>query len=117
MKVEISELTGPALDWAVAKCEGRTWEAVESFIAYHEIDCEMNYSTDWAQGGPIIDRMLDSGAEMVQMNDSHIPVRDIFVRTKDGGWIRGSTALIAAMRCYVASVIGNAVDVPDELAV
>jgi hypothetical protein len=34
----------------------------------------------------------------------------------DMQWIcRGPTPLIAAMRCYVASKMGDEVDVPDEL--
>lgn len=57
MKMKTSELTGVALDWAVAKCEeysgqvyvkdGKLYEPL-----YEEFLC---FSTDWAQGGPIIE--------------------------------------------------------------
>jgi hypothetical protein len=109
MKVKTSELKERALDWAVAQTKGRIWEAVKSFIAYHE-DGEMNYSTNWAQGGPIIERegigFFPSeregkprwGARMVNTYISY-----------------GPTPLIAAMRCYVASKLGDEIDIPEEL--
>jgi hypothetical protein len=52
--MKISELTGAALDWAVAKCEGvlMRWER----STHDEAPLEYSPSTDWAQGGPIIER-------------------------------------------------------------
>ncbi len=106
--MKTSELTGAALDWAVAKCEGRAFEAVESFMTYHD-DGEMHYSTDWSQGGPIIER------EGIRLH-----------RSMTGQWwagpesdphrpVDGPTPLIAAMRCYVASRLGDTSDIPEEL--
>jgi hypothetical protein len=100
MKIQASDLKDLALDWAVhyaihGECEG---------YSPHE------YSTDWAQGGPIIER------EKLAIEPY-----------QDGGWIctsptdrwhgnkSGPTPLIAAMRCYVASKLGDTVDVPEEL--
>ena len=103
MKIKTSELTGAALDWAVAKCEGREWESADSFLAYHEPG-DMNYSTDWAQCGPIIAREgVEFGASGMQAS------------IVDGRTYYGSTHLIAAMRCYVASKLGDEVEVPEEL--
>jgi hypothetical protein len=111
MKIKTSELTGTALDWAVAKCGGGG-NFPASFKQAHENGMS-NYSTNWAQGGLIIER------EGI----------DICTSTR-GGWIatllidcendevvrgEGETCLIAAMRCYVASELGFKVDVPDEL--
>jgi hypothetical protein len=48
IKLKTSELTGAALDWAVAKCEVGD--------AINEIDDPHFYSTDWALAGPIIER-------------------------------------------------------------
>jgi hypothetical protein len=55
-----SELTSLALDWAVAKCEGAYTPSVDTDI---DGTIRINYggmypewSTDWAQGGPIIER-------------------------------------------------------------
>lgn len=98
--MKTSELTGAALDWAVAKCEGREWESADSFLAYHEPG-DMNYSTDWAQGGPIIERERISWAD--------------FGKFFKAGDYKGPTPLIAAMRCYVASKIGDDVEIPEEL--
>src|SRR5574343_306286 len=61
LNMKTSELTGAALDWAVAKCEG----IVKTYI--HKGYCKqwldfcgteefLLYSTYWAQGGPIIER-------------------------------------------------------------
>jgi hypothetical protein len=111
MKTQTSELTGQALDWAVAQCKGRVWESVESFIDYHD-DEWMNYSTKWAQGGPIIEQ------EKISVSPEYLPgsgwvadTRNISEKTHQ----YGPTALVAAMRCYVASKLGDEVDVPDEL--
>ena len=108
MKIKTSELTGAALDWAVhqAWCEG----------ACHD-EPYPNYSTDWGQGGPIIER-------------EEIGIQCIPAGTRKGWWalvtsrfhdrsspdeVRGDTPLIAACRCYVASKLGDAVDIPEEL--
>ena len=112
--MKTSELEGAALDWAVAKCEG---EKVESFgrfgvavISKREM---YSPSSNWAQGGPIIER------ESISIERKH-----------DGWWmasckyhyaddpmylVLGDTPLIAAMRCYVVSKLGEYVDVPEEL--
>ena len=45
MKIRTSELTGAALDWAVAKAIGE-----------YKPMAVPHYSTDWALGGPIIER-------------------------------------------------------------
>jgi len=101
MLMKTAELTGAALDWAVAKCEG--------VINGDDLDIgfirERGYtpSTDWAQGGLIIEREKLS----VEWIDSERWLC---------GWHSGKTPLIAAMRCYVASKLGDYVDVPEELA-
>ncbi len=118
MKMKASELQGAALDWAAAKAEGFTptqaWTYGEVAIwkgrAYKYAP-----STDWAQGGSIIER-------------EGISLRRGFA--DDGGfegWVAqlwaqdttvfedGPTPLIAAMRCYVASKLGDEIDVPSEL--
>jgi len=103
-----SELTGAALDWAVAKCElPEGWPDTEIVLGD-----ATDYSTNWAQGGPIIERerlliQPEIGKEgmgnawyAVSMNDT-----DSY----------GPTPLIAAMRCYVASKLGDNIDIPEEL--
>jgi hypothetical protein len=105
-----SDLTGAALDWAVAKCEGKNvdpWHAALSgWLNEHR------YSADWAQGGPIIEReKLDVCI--------HKPTHQWCSATQSsvGRFARGygPTPLVAAMRCYVASKLGDEVDIPEEL--
>jgi hypothetical protein len=103
MKIKTSELTGAALNWAAAKCEGLP--VTEKHYDLRFID-EYPFSTDWAQGGPIIER------ERIELeHDGFI----WWARIKADEDYSGPTPLIAAMRCYVASKLGDAVDVPDEI--
>ena len=110
--MKTSELTGHALDWAVAKCEG---------IDYGKDDVRFRgayarkYSTDWAQGGPIIER-----EKMSVSYQQHDKFPDICWTAYAGDGnprkgYSGPTPLIAAMRCYVASKLGDTVEIPKEL--
>lgn len=117
MKINTSELVGPALDWAVAVCQGISWE--QGDLDAREYGPGYSPSTNWAQGGEIIER------EKIDLT------WDVTLRHKDGGWTAigqdptdldaplcqedGPTPLVAAMRCYVASRLGDEVDVPEEL--
>jgi len=75
-------------------------------------------STDWAQGGPIIEREkldIKSPRPNWQKYTAYIPqwrqgcgVSETFAQY-------GPTPLIAAMRCYVLSVQGDTIDIPEEL--
>ena len=104
--MKTNELTGAALNWAVAKCEGLiNGDALDvGFI------CEGGYtpSTNWAQGGAIIERemieIIPQSAALwdAMKRDQHIP--------NDG-----PTPLIAAMRCHVASKLGDDAELPQEL--
>ncbi len=96
--MKTSELCGAQLDWAVAKAEGYPDEDIL-------VDCE-NYSADWRWGGSIIEReriRLDPRGVWVAGHDSS---NDEYL---------GSTPLVAAMRCYVASKLGNEIDLPVEI--
>jgi hypothetical protein len=130
MKIKTSELTGRALDWAVATCEGRAplydmhshgriWRGwwLSKGGEYEELPY---YSTDWAQGGPIIEREKLCIGYRYQCDPAYCNLldRDIicWARTTAGGYLKyGPTPLIAAMRCYVTRKLGDEVDVPEEL--
>lgn len=107
MKIKTSDLTGPALDWAVATCEGVDSEAARLF---HE-DGHYNYSTDWAHGGPIIERERMT----LTYNENDDAWEAYYETGMNDDYERGPTPLIAAMRCFVASKLGDEVDVPEEL--
>ena len=118
MKIKTSELNGLALDWAVAKCESVNAEAFRLYYRDAEGDgnLEFHYSTNWAQGGPIIER---ENIEMKKGNPLYFPKGNEKGEHYENLWIAGKmngpTPLIAAMRCYVASKLGDEVVVPDEL--
>ena len=111
MEMKTSELTGAALDWAVAKCEGFKYEMYEHNRKKWENGLHRPQhwqpSTDWAQGGTIIERekiALDFDGKKWCASNNHKPLANY-----------GLTPLIAAMRCYVVSKLGDTVDVPKEL--
>ena len=118
--MKTNELTGAALDWAVAKCEadnpmvymrwytdGRPDQPHYGISGSSE---PFNPSIDWAQGGPIIER---EGILLDQYHD--FPNWAASCPPKSGFNRFGPTPLIAAMRCYVASKLGDTVEVPIEL--
>ena len=120
--MKTSELTGAALDWAVAKadeerdvlfCQRQYGRLLVRTPGNHEThDSEWPYapSTDWAQGGPIIER------EAMCISRTNKTREEPWAAYIDGYyWIDGPTPLIAAMRCYVASKLGDNIDIPEEL--
>lgn len=115
--MKTSDLTDAALNWAVARCEGKNITLMRNDDGslfpqpvWADGLWQLNYSTDWAQGGPIIERGRIS-TEWSSLWDSWT-ARDL----RNAAFsFTGPTPLIAAMRCYVASKLGDEVDVPDEL--
>ena len=105
MKIKTSELAGPALNWAVAYAKGFPpffgWDAVK------EEETTIPYTTDWGLGGPIIEH---EQIDVKFCNPAAGWAADGFRCTRFG-----ATPLIAAMRCYVTSKLGDEVDIPDEL--
>ena len=124
--MQTNELTGAALDWAVATAEGLPKAVDSSGLDGPVIVCgfeqEMLHSqhrkgqewkayrpsTNWAQGGPIIER------EYIELH-TYSENDDGIVTWRANDFMDGPTPLIAAMRCYVASTLGDTVDVPKEL--
>jgi len=125
--MKTSELTGAALDWAVAKIEGvdvnvdnlydpPTPHGAVLRLGNDDGDEEYLYqpSTDWAQGGPIIERE-SMALHMEAPREWH--ALQWWDDTDGAGYIsmKGSTPLIAAMRCYVASKLGYEIEIPEEI--
>lgn len=122
MKVKTSEMEGMVLDWAVRTCQGwrnlhwhtyRGAEPQQKVLAmWHNRDWNelANMPVEWDDAGPIIERerlcVLDQGGCF----SAHYSRG----KTVAQRW-NGPTILIAAMRCYVASKMGEEVEVPDEL--
>lgn len=129
-RVKVAEATGPVLDWIVAKAEGLSYRYDDKYgpMCFRPSTTKgtvqwdsapLPYSTDWSQGGPIIER------EKIDLCWS--PGRTACMATISVLWPKeldcglrcvsmvGPTPLIAAMRCFVASKLGDEVDVPEEL--
>lgn len=114
MLIKTSELTGAALDRVVVLALGYTIDdngcAVRDNIAEFNVDC-FNPSTNPAQGYPIIERekiTTDWAYRMEWKARLYVPAEEPWVFT-------GPTILIAAMRCFVASKLGDEVEIPEEL--
>jgi hypothetical protein len=119
VKIKTDELTGAALNYAVAKCGGRDIEfddPREPWLTRDGIADQPLHSytpsTDWAQGGPIIEQ--ERIATEYEVNDDEEENWMACVLSLTVGYY-GPTPLVAAMRCYVASKLGDGVDVPEEL--
>jgi len=112
--MKVNELTGAALDWAAAQAEGLL------AFGHRKIsdDCVITLSTgefeifkpssNWAQGGPIIER------EYIELTIDLAWNAAIRGGDKDD-IAHGPTPLIAAMRCYIMSQLGDEIEIPEEL--
>jgi hypothetical protein len=103
MKTE--ELTGAALDWAVAKCEGKSHIVKELYKYFY------SPSTDWKIGGPIMERegidcTFHPGAT-IHWTAMHVDCDHID--------FRAPTLLEAVMRMYVYIKLGDEVEIPEDL--
>ena len=118
--MKTSELTGAALDWAVTCCD----QPDHTSDVWRVFRNECNYSTNWAHGGPIIEReelsvepLYTSGGLDCWQAYSHnlrYDARGNYIQGSDNRKY-GPTPLIAAMRCYVASKLGDEVEIPEKL--
>lgn len=115
--MKTSELVGPALDWAVATCEHDELAALniqhpEQAKHYPKI----TPSSNWAQGGPIVEReriQLEHNAPMAAASIAWIATRHTVTGRENMSF--GPTPLVAAMRCYVASKLSDEIEVPEVL--
>ena len=125
--MKTSELTGAALDWAVARCEGLLcfgYRTDGKRFAVEDSDGQVEGfmpATDWAQGGPIIER---EGISLTSYLDEEDPywIGSVECQYKNFNATAyyeeyGPTPLIAAMRCYVVSKLGDTIDIPDEFLI
>jgi hypothetical protein len=146
MKIKTSELIGPALDYAVGKAQGWVnypTDSVERGSIWHlnpdtapfGETLRVSYfhpSTDREQGYEIVEREFiavfsieaapfegewaaeqDRHQQLTQMDDCYGHKGYCFYESNVS---KGPTPLIAAMRCFVASKLGEWVEIPDELA-
>lgn len=113
MKVKVSEASGVVLDWMVAKCEGYNRYSPNNH----------NFSTCWNKGGPIIERECITLGKTPTWQSGVLELSNYWMAYQPATLddddapdsLKGKTPLEAAMRCYVASRLGNEVEVPEEL--
>lgn len=117
MKIKTSELTGIVLDWAVMKCEGSdSSKWIDDDIYGNHIERPYSPSTDWSQAGPIIEReCIDLTCRTEALNNNAGAEWDATIFDDGSVCATGPTPLQAAMRCYVASKLGDEVEIPEEL--
>jgi hypothetical protein len=116
--MKTSELQGAALDWAVHTAQGLS---DEYFVVVDNLYGPQwrgpEYSTSWQEGGPLIER------EKICLTrprwDGQWTALLVYEdRSFDGVAsveFDAPTPLIAAMRCYVQSRLGDEVEIPEEL--
>lgn len=131
MKIKTSELSGVALDWAVAQIDEvktimlapKKGETKKPFALFGSIalqiggDAENSYSpsTCWHCGGPLIERFK---IQLLYIDcDWHGENLDLWEATAYDlpGSAIGESMLIAACRVIVSAKLGDEVDVPEGL--
>lgn len=123
--MKTSELIGPTLNWAVARCvtlgvDHLRISGKQVYIKDQDTLIECKFQDDWGQGGPIIDK---EGIEIVIRNPVYFPKGNengdywepLFEAVLNGTHEYGPTPLISGMRCFVASKLGNEVEIPEAL--
>lgn len=117
MKIKTTELKGAALDYAVHVALGNSTASCAYWLERYSRDYCERYSTNWAQGGPIIERReigikinlpCSEGRQWEARPSSS-------AKGAEGKYGYGKTPLEAAMRCYVASELSNEIEIPEEL--
>lgn len=115
MKIRVSEASRHVLDYMVAVCEGVDvrWNAAYEqllLVGYYYVVWQPH--KNWVQGGPIIER---ERVALLGLDEGEWEAWVYFARGEVLCKTYGTTPLIAAMRCYCCSKLGDEVDVPDEL--
>lgn len=125
VKIKTADLIGAQLDWAVELANGAELVddygrpklkrkgscAVMDVLKNNGYITTPNYSTDWSNSGPIIER------ERIAVGSNHVQLdarrREGWCAQAEGRFCDGPTPLIAAMRAFVASKLGDEVEVPE----
>ncbi|WP_047934704.1 phage protein NinX family protein [Pseudomonas putida] len=124
IEVRVSNLIGAPLDWAVAKVESieTSWRYGRELVQVHDrggikliesIRSIYSPSTEWSQGGPLIDK--HNGGLHYEAHLADANFRYSSGPGRNGFWCYGPTALIAFCRGLVKAKLGDTVQVPKEL--
>lgn len=127
IKVDVENLHGAGLDWAVAKCNGLELHkdallngvVMEGWwVSGYYMDpnqwirlSQLRYSEDWSQSGAIIEREKIT----VGPQENHWWAACAYVNDDEAEGYTGATPLMAAMHCYVVKKMGPTIEIPAEL--
>lgn len=118
--MKTSELTGPALDYMVHVALGHSMHScaywLEKYADEQRRDMCEAYSTSWSYGGPIIEREWLDVTPWPNESDESVRWQCTQHYLREPVTTLGPTPLIAAMRCFCVSKLGETVEVPEELA-
>ncbi|MBC8947274.1 phage protein NinX family protein [Xenorhabdus indica] len=120
MKIKTSELTGQALDWAMALSLGAEICSKGRFLELpsgHFVDKKSKYysfkpSTNWTQCGQLIEEYK---VQFVLVSDAIIEASSHLMNKKLVVAEFGSNHLEAVCRLIVLGKLGDEVEIPDEL--
>jgi hypothetical protein len=130
--MKTSELIGKPLAFAVAKCEDVSVALYGDMLRLNMYEGtpvfgpEYRPDLDWSIAGPLIERERINVCEFTECGRTESG-SDILIhrgwrcyKTPSAYWRSvpnsyGPTPLVAAMRCYVASKLGDEVEIPEEL--
>lgn len=123
MKIKTNALLGAALDWAVATAAKVPVTLVDNEIILMGNGSDISH--EYLEGlypGDVFQPTEDGALGVQFIKHERI---DVFSVENGNSWCSqsnvrvfngyGKTPLHAVMRCYVASKLGNEVEVPDEL--
>lgn len=133
VRVNVAEIEGSALDFAVAICEGYDPQMLNTKTGVvYSLSGHYAPTVDWARGGVIIGRekigllfrartacrdedwfATPDDQDVVESYEGESFDATFMVNAGDGFF--GPTALVAAMRCYVNKKMGPVVDVRADL--
>jgi hypothetical protein len=121
VEVQVSELAGPALRYAVAVAAGYyVFEHADSYM-YRAPGARMNMpfflwrpDEDWQQTGPLIDDRIEI-LERHDGDDTGEKWLALASEPTDDKWAKGEGPLVSACRAIVAAHSGDTARVPREL--
>ena len=127
VEVKTDEITGMALDWAVAYSLNGTKPFFSAFgarmlgksILREVIRGNISPSTDWNQGGKLVDEFnVDFNTQGVDVDGRQLIEATVQDFKSMQYWDReGETRLESMCRAIVASKLGDVVKVPVDLVV
>lgn len=118
-QIKVDDLSDAALDWVANVCAGCTPEYRTNEFGYVVLLTGVNYSSNADDGMKLLEReinLIERDAPGLPWHAVRYAANGDFNAFGGAGWHAfGATPLIAATRCWIKSVRGDVVDVPEDL--